>query len=57
MRIEAQRNPAQLRAEAQAYLDSTDWMVTRHAETGRPIPDDVKARRQAARETLNEVTP
>lgn len=54
MRIEAKRNPAQLRAEAQAYLDSTDWMVTRQAETGRPIPEDVTARRQAARETLNE---
>ena len=54
MRIEAKRNPAQLRAEAQAYLDSTDWMVTRQAETGRPIPEDVKARRAAARETLSE---
>ena len=54
MRIEAKRNPAQLRAEAQAYLDSTDWMVTRQAETGRPIPEDVKARRAAAREILSE---
>ena len=55
MRIEAKRSPAQLRAEAQAYLDSTDWMVTRQAETGRPIPEDVKSKRAESRRILNEV--
>ena len=55
MRIEAKRNPAQLRAEAQAYLDGTDWMVTRQAETGKPVPDDVTAKRAAARQTLSKV--
>lgn len=39
-------------AEARAYLASTDWYVTRFAETGEPVPDDVKAKRQAARESV-----
>ena len=38
--------------EAKAYLASTDWMVTRQAETGKAIPDEVKAKRQEARELI-----
>ncbi len=34
---------------AAAYLEATDWYVTRFAETGAPIPDDVQAERKAAR--------
>jgi len=37
------------KAEAQAYLDSTDWYVVRMAETGVPVPADVTAKRAAAR--------
>lgn len=37
------------KAEAQAYLNQTDWYVVRFAETGVPIPDDVKQGRAAAR--------
>ena len=36
--------------EARAYLASTDWMIVRQAETGKPVPDDVLAKRAAARE-------
>lgn len=39
-------------SEARAYLFETDWYVTRFAETGIPIPDDVKAARQTARESV-----
>lgn len=34
---------------AVAYLEATDWYVTRFAETGALIPDDVQAERKAAR--------
>lgn len=37
------------KAEAQAYLNSTDWYVVRFAETGTPIPDEVSTGRAAAR--------
>lgn len=36
-------------AEAQRYLDDTDWYVTRMAETGQPLPPNVSKRRAAAR--------
>ena len=41
------------RAEALAYLASTDWMVTRLAETGKPIPDDVAQAREDARKAAS----
>lgn len=40
-------------AEARRYLAETDWMVIRAAETGAPVPDEVAARRTAARQSLN----
>lgn len=38
--------------EAEEYLASTDWMVTRFAETQVEIPEEVKALRQAARMSI-----
>lgn len=38
-----------INVEALAYLDSTDWYVTRFAETGEAIPTDIKTKRQEAR--------
>lgn len=35
-----------------AYLTETDWYVTRKAETGKAIPDDVLAKREAARAAI-----
>lgn len=40
------------KAEAQAYLTSTDWYVVRMAETGVPVPADVTEKRAAARALL-----
>ena len=40
------------RRAAQAYLDRTDWLVIRHAETGMPVPEDILERRAAARQEL-----
>ena len=44
----------QVRANATArdYLTSTDWYVTRFAETGVPIPADVAEARKLARESV-----
>lgn len=42
-------------AELQAYLAETDWYVVRYADTGEAIPEDVKAKRQAAREEISNL--
>lgn len=36
------------------YLAETDWYVTRKSETGKAIPDDVLAKREAARAAIIE---
>lgn len=46
---QAERDTKQTKAEAQAYLLSTDWYVVRFAETGTAIPQDVAEARAAAR--------
>lgn len=43
---------SQINAENRAYLTSTDWYVTRFAETGVAIPDEIKAARQSARDAI-----
>ena len=37
-----------------AYLTETDWYVSRKAETGKAIPEDVLAKREAARAAIIE---
>jgi hypothetical protein len=41
-----------INAEAQAFLDSTDWMVIRAAERGEELSPEFKAERQAARQRI-----
>ena len=43
---------AELNATSQAYLASTDWYVTRHAETAVAVPADVTTARAAARAAI-----
>ena len=43
---------AETNAISRAYLASTDWYVTRHAETGVAIPADVTTAREAARSAI-----
>ena len=38
-----------------AYLSSTDWYAVRYAETGVAIPEDLSARRAAARARISEL--
>ena len=35
--------------EAQKYLDSTDWYITRRSDIGKEIPEEVKTKRDEAR--------
>lgn len=46
----------QTNAQARAYLASTDWYVIRQQENGTPIPQDILDARQAARDSIIEVT-
>ena len=41
--------------QARQYLAETDWYVTRKAETGKAIPDDILTKRQEAREKVKEI--
>ena len=43
---------AELNATSQAYLASTDWYITRHAETAVAVPADVTTARAAARAAI-----
>ena len=45
---------AEKRNEAQQYLTSTDWYVSRKAEAGTAIPTDILALRVQARIDANE---
>ena len=48
----AANTQAELNATSQAYLDSTDWYITRHAETAVAVPADVTTARAAARAAI-----
>ena len=52
----ARNKQAKINIESEAYLLSTDWYVSRFAETGKAIPDDIKAARQAARDAIVNIT-
>ena len=51
---EAKKEETEARiAELQAYLDSTDWYVTRQLETGAIIPAEVTKAREEARKEIS----
>lgn len=41
--------------ELKAYLNSTDWYVVRFAETGEPIPEDIKVARANIRIEISNI--
>lgn len=41
--------------EYRAYLYETDWVVSRFAETGEAIPEDVKLKRAECRVKIDEL--
>lgn len=50
--ISAEFAQEKINAEAQAFLDSTDWMVIRAIEKGEELSPEFKAERQAARNKI-----
>ena len=48
----AANTQAETNSTSQAYLDSTDWYITRHAETAVAVPADVTTARAAARAAI-----
>ncbi len=42
---------------ARRYLSDTDWYIVRQQETGKPVPEEVLAERQEARESIVHPTP
>jgi hypothetical protein len=50
--ISAEFAQEKINAEAQAFLDSTDWMVIRAMEKGEELSPEFKAERQAARNKI-----
>ena len=42
-------------AEQVAYLAATDWYITRFAETGTVVPQEVRAARAVARDRLSVI--
>lgn len=45
---------SQINRKSRAYLESTDYYVMRFVETTEPIPDDIKVKRQAARDAIED---
>lgn len=41
--------------ELQQYLLSTDWYAIRYADTGEPIPNNIKEKRADARKRISEL--
>ena len=41
--------------QARKYLADTDWYVTRKAETGKAIPDDILTKREEARAKVKSI--
>ena len=50
----AESERAVLRRSAKAYLKETDWYVSRYAETGTEIPEEVLTKRAQARIDASE---
>ena len=41
--------------EIQQYLNETDWYVTRFMDTGEPVPEEVRKKRQEARDEISRL--
>jgi hypothetical protein len=48
----AANTQTELNVTSQAYLASTDWYITRHAETAVAVPDEITTARAAARAAI-----
>lgn len=42
-------------SELERYLSQTDWFAIRFADTGEPIPEGIRQKRQEARDEISEI--
>lgn len=42
-------------AELELYLSQTDWYAIRFADTGEPMPEEIKQKRQEARDEISSL--
>lgn len=50
--VSQKQSQEKINAEAQAFLDATDWMIIRAMEKGEELSPELKAERQAARDRI-----
>jgi hypothetical protein len=53
--VEQLKENERLLFSLQKYLDDTDWLVTRFAETGKAVPQEVLEQRIIARDKISEL--
>lgn len=51
----AREEQERINNEARQYLRDTDWYVIREADTGEPMPQDVKDKRAEARGKIADI--
>jgi len=51
----ADNEQRRINQEAIRYLASTDWYITRQQETGKAVPSDITAEREAARARIVDI--
>ena len=54
-RREKEAKDLEKKDEARLYLQATDWYIIRYLDVGKPIPEDVKTKRQEARDTISSL--
>ena len=52
--ITAQVEQQKINAEALAYLAETDWLMIRELEIGKAMPEEIKIKRQEARDKVKK---
>jgi len=54
-KVEIEATKVQQLQVAQSYLSETDWYVIREADSGKTMPNDIKTKREEARQTISDL--
>jgi len=54
-KVEIEPTKEQKLLVAQSYLSETDWYVIREADSGKTMPNDIKTKREEARQTISDL--
>ena len=41
---------------AEVFLNETDWYIIREADTGKPCPEEIKTKREEARQIISDLS-